>query len=145
MRHRFDSRLTSGPSPLSGVTDVDADEATWADDGGRTMELLPRESPTFGLLGPLDVLYARHDALAEGRAPGDSTAVHNAILERLAANRLIAEARGWTSCALERVAGMGRLRLWGVPPADRGRAVVPDWTRDEEMTSTGPADAVRVE
>jgi hypothetical protein len=128
MRHPFDSRRTSGPSRLSGVTDVDAGEA-----------------PTFGLLGPLGVLHARHDALAEGRAPGDSTAVHNAILERLAANRLIAEARGWTSCALERVAGMGRLRLWGVPPAGGGRAVVPDWTRDEEMTTAGPPDAVRVE
>jgi hypothetical protein len=141
MRHPLDSRLTSGPSPLSGVTDVDAQEARWTDDGGSTMELPPRTSPTFGLLGPLDVLYARHDALAEGRAPGDSTAVHNAILERLAANRLIAEARGWTSCALERVAGMGRLHLWGVPPTAEGRAVVPDWTRDEEMTSAGPPGA----
>jgi hypothetical protein len=141
MRHPLDSRLTSGSSPLSSVSDVDAHEARWADDGGPTMELPPRTPPTFGLVGPLDVLYARHDALAEGRAPGDSTAVHNAILERLAANRLIAEARGWTSCALERVAGMGRLHLWGVPPAEEGRAVVPDWTRDEKMTSAGPAGA----
>jgi hypothetical protein len=78
--------------------------------------------------GPLDSLYSRHDAMAQGRAPGDSTAVHSAILKRLAANRLIAEEQGWTSCALERVAGMGRLRLWGTPPSGQGRAVVPDWS-----------------
>jgi hypothetical protein len=79
------------------------------------------------VLGPLDTLYARHDSMAAGRAPGDSTAVHHAILERLGANRLVAEGRGWTSLALERVAGMGTLRLWGIPPAGEGRAVVPDW------------------
>lgn len=78
------------------------------------------------VLRPLEALYARHDLMAEGRAPGDSTAVHRAILERLAANRLAAEAHGWTSCALERVAGMGRLRLWGIPPDGEARAIVPD-------------------
>ena len=76
--------------------------------------------------GPLDILYARHDSMAEGRSPADKSAVHRAILARLAANRLVAEAHGWTSCALARVAGMGRLRLWGVPPAGKRRAVVPD-------------------
>jgi hypothetical protein len=76
---------------------------------------------------PLEMLYARHDSMAEGRTAGDSTRVHHAILERLAANRLVAEAHGWTSCALERVAGMGRLRLWGIPPTSEDRAVVPDW------------------
>jgi hypothetical protein len=65
--------------------------------------------------------------MAEGRAPGDITRVHHAILERLAANRLVAEAHGWTSCALERVAGMGRVRLSGIPAAGEARAVVPDW------------------
>jgi hypothetical protein len=79
------------------------------------------------VLSPLAILYVRHDAMAAGRAPGDSTAVHHAILERLAANRLVAEGRGWTLCALERVAGMGRLRLWGIPQAGEARAVVPDW------------------
>jgi hypothetical protein len=79
------------------------------------------------ILGPLETLYARHDLIAEGRARGDSTRVHHAILERLAANRLVAEAHGWTSCALERIAGMGTLRLWGMPPAGEGRTVVPDW------------------
>ena len=29
-------------------------------------------------LGPLEILYARHDAMAAGRARGDSTAVHAA-------------------------------------------------------------------
>jgi hypothetical protein len=77
--------------------------------------------------GPLEQLYRRHTLLATGRAQGDSTAVHHAILERLAANRRIAEAEGWTSLALERVAGMGQLRLWGVPAAAERREVVPDW------------------
>jgi CheY-like chemotaxis protein len=133
-----------GPLMRSG----DAAEARWADDGGRTPSLrLERPSGTIGrpasdvrpespgagpqavmayVLAPLEALHARHDLMSEGRAPGDSTAVHRAILERLAANRLAAEAHGWTSCALERVAGMGRLRLWGMPPAGGVRAVVPD-------------------
>lgn len=79
------------------------------------------------ILGPLDVLYARHEAMAQGRARGDSTAVHHAILDRLAANGALAETRGWSALALERIAGMGRLRLWGMPPAGDARAVVPDW------------------
>lgn len=152
MRHRFESRLTRGTAPdgtipaaanrndeathspaadgRSGVwttTFGDAAEARWADDGGPTLHVRPRKAPLIGILGPLDTLYARYDAMAEGRTPGDSTAVHNAILERLAANRLAAETRGWTSCALHRVAGMGTLRLWGIPPAGGARAVVPDW------------------
>lgn len=136
------------------MTPVDAAEATWADDGGRTPDGLverrrgttgwpvdahgstaggngagstPQETQMVDILGPLEILYLRHDAMATGRAPGDSTAVHRAILERLAANRLVAEGHGWTSCALERVAGMGQLRLWGIPQAGAARAVVPDW------------------
>jgi hypothetical protein len=85
------------------------------------------------VLGPLAILYARHDAMAEGRVPGDSTRVHHAIVERLAANRLVAEAHGWTSCGLERVAGMGPLRLWGIPPAGEARAVVPDWASRRDV------------
>lgn len=77
--------------------------------------------------GPLDQLDARHTLIATGRADGDSRAVHLAMLERLAANRQIAESRGWTALALERVAGMGRLHLWGVAPAGERREVVPDW------------------
>ncbi|MFN2563855.1 MAG: hypothetical protein ABR499_02430 [Gemmatimonadaceae bacterium] len=77
--------------------------------------------------GPLELLYARHALIATGRADGDSRLVHLEILERLAANRRIAEGRGWTSLALERIAGMGRLRLWGVPAAADLREVVPDW------------------
>jgi hypothetical protein len=65
--------------------------------------------------------------IATGRVSGDSRLVHLAILERLGANQRIAEAEGWTSLALERVAGMGQLRLLGVPPAAERREVVPDW------------------
>jgi hypothetical protein len=109
------------------MTPADAAAARWADDGGPTTEPLAREATMVDVLGPLESLYARHDAMAEGRARGDSTAVHHAILERLAANRLVAEANGWSSLTLQRVAGMGQLRLWGNPPAGDARAIVPDW------------------
>ena len=109
------------------MTLADSTEARWADDGGAPTDLLPPEAPMVDILGPLDALHARHEAMAQGRAPGDSTAVHHAILDRLAANRLVAESHGWSALALERVAGMGRLRLLGIPPAGDTRAVVPDW------------------
>jgi hypothetical protein len=72
-------------------------------------------------------LEAWHNAIATGRLDGDSHRVHLAILERLAANGQIADAEGWTSLALERIAGMGRLLLWGIPPTGEQRDVVPDW------------------
>ena len=77
--------------------------------------------------GPLERLYARHSLIATGRAEGDSHLVHLAIVERLAANQRVAESQGWTALALERVAGMGRLRLSGLPPEAQRREVVPDW------------------
>ena len=73
-----------------------------------------------------ETLYARFDAFAENRAQGGAWAAHEAVLDRLAANQRVAEAYGWTSCALERDGGLGRLRLFGVPPGDRLRAEVPD-------------------
>ena len=83
-------------------------------------------------LTTLDTLYARFDAIARRGAPGDSTAAHEAVQDRLAANRAAAESNGWTSLALERAGGMGRLRLWGVPPSSADREVVPDWLPREE-------------
>jgi hypothetical protein len=77
--------------------------------------------------GPLEQLYARHRLIATGRAEGDSHLVHLAILERLAANERVAVSEGWTALALERVAGMGRLRLSGIPAGTTGREIVPDW------------------
>jgi signal transduction histidine kinase len=50
MRHFFESRLTSGPSPLSSVTDLDSAEARWADDGGPTpAAVLERSGGAVGL------------------------------------------------------------------------------------------------
>ena len=77
--------------------------------------------------GPLESLYERHTLISTGRMDGDSRLVHRAIIERLAVNRRIAEGEGWTSLALERVAGMGQLRLYGVPSGAERREVVPDW------------------
>ena len=75
----------------------------------------------------LDVLYQRFDGIARGRARGDGRRAFDDIRERLAANRVIAESRGWTRCALERLGGTGQLRLWGVPLARSDREIVPDW------------------
>jgi hypothetical protein len=49
------------------------------------------------------------------------------VLDRLAANRRVAEALGWAAFALERQGGSGRIRLRGVRSAGLGREVVPDW------------------
>jgi len=75
----------------------------------------------------LSRLYERFDAIATRRDKhGNSSLAHAAILDRLALNRLNAEAAGWTSLALERDGGLGRLRLFGVEPATQLRALVPD-------------------
>ncbi len=75
----------------------------------------------------LDRLHNHFDAIAERpTAGGGSTAVHGAILGRLAANRSRAEAAGWSGCALVRDGGSGRLRLVGVPPGEQDRREVPD-------------------
>jgi hypothetical protein len=83
-------------------------------------------------LTSLDTLYSRFDAIARRGAPGDSTAAHEAVQDRLAANRAVADRNGWTSLALERAGGTGRLRLWGVPPSREDREVVPDWSPIEQ-------------
>ncbi|HTK52548.1 MAG TPA: hypothetical protein VL308_11715, partial [Gemmatimonadaceae bacterium] len=58
---------------------------------------------------PLERLYARFDAIARGRAPGNSSAAHQSVLERLASNRQRAEALGWSEFVLDRLGGSGRL------------------------------------
>ncbi|HEV2179157.1 MAG TPA: hypothetical protein VGR59_02500 [Gemmatimonadaceae bacterium] len=73
----------------------------------------------------LDTLYARWEAIANGPASSDGWAAYVALLDRLAANRSIAEQHGWMSCALERLDG-GWLRLWGVRPAGTERELIPD-------------------
>lgn len=145
MRQPYQSGATRGPAPIgaivadhdpgraSPVNRIDtveptsaeptAAESRWADDGGRA----PSEAVMSHYPGPLERLYTRHTLIARGRAEGDSTRVHLAIIDRLAANRRIAEGEGWTALALERVGGMGDLRLWGLAPAAKRREVVPDW------------------
>ena len=75
---------------------------------------------------PLQRLYARFDAIARGRAPGNSSAAHQSVLQRLASNQRRAEALGWSEFVLERAGGSGRLVLRGTPPIGPGRALVPD-------------------
>jgi hypothetical protein len=83
-------------------------------------------------LTSLDILYSRFDAIARRGEPGDSTAAHEAVQDRLATNRAVADRDGWTSLALERAGGTGRLRLWGVPPFCDERELVPDFSPREE-------------
>ena len=75
---------------------------------------------------PLERLYARFDAIARGRAPGNSSAAHRSVLERLASNQQRAEVLGWSEFVLERLGGSGRLVLRGNPPIGPGHALVPD-------------------
>jgi two-component system, cell cycle response regulator DivK len=114
--------------PVMISVDPAAAEARWADDGGRPPSVLPEPpSGSSDYPGPLERLYARHALISTGRRDGDSRLVHDAIIERLAANGRIAEDEGWTCLALERVAGMGQLRLCGVPSGAERRELVPDW------------------
>jgi hypothetical protein len=78
-------------------------------------------------LVPLETLYTRFDLIARWGAPGNSQTAHEAVQDRLAANRTAAETNGWSSFSLERSGGVGRLTLWGVPPSREDREVVPDW------------------
>jgi hypothetical protein len=75
---------------------------------------------------PLDRLYARFDAIARGRAPGNSSAAHQSVLERLASNQRRAGALGWSGFVLERAGGSGRLELRGKPPIGPDHELVPD-------------------
>lgn len=79
----------------------------------------------------LETLHERFDEFAKGRAHGGAWSAHEALIDRLAANRRMAESYGWTSCALERPGGMGRLAAWGVPPGDAERHEIPDWLPDD--------------
>lgn len=87
----------------------------------------------------LETLYDRFDAIARRGAPGNSTAAHEALQDRLAANRTVAESVGWTAFSLERSGGVGPLRLWGVPPDREDNEVVPDWliSVDEPVACRG--------
>ena len=75
---------------------------------------------------PLDRLYARFDALAEGLTHGDSSAAHRSVIERLASNQRRAEALGWTGFVLSRLGGSGRLELRAMRSPGLDRELVPD-------------------
>jgi hypothetical protein len=75
---------------------------------------------------PLERLYARFDAIARGRAHGDSSAAHRSVIARLQSNQRCAAALGWTAFILERAGGTGRLALRGTPPGRHTPELVPD-------------------
>jgi hypothetical protein len=76
---------------------------------------------------PLALLYARCGTASRAQRAGVAWAAYVAVLDRLAANRRIAEAAGWTSCAIERDGAAGHMQLFGIPPSSMLRTEVPDW------------------
>jgi hypothetical protein len=78
----------------------------------------------------LEALHARVEARRGGRVASEGWAAHEAVLDRLAANVRVAEAHGWTSCAIERTGGAARFSAWGVPPGGSERHPVPDWSTE---------------
>lgn len=75
---------------------------------------------------PLERLYARFNAIANGSIQGDSSAAHRSVMARHVANQRRAEALGWTDFVLERRGGSGRLELRGIPSSGKDRELVPD-------------------
>ena len=82
------------------------------------------------LLVSLESLQALLVARAETRVPSDAWAAHAAVLDRLAANRRVAQSSGWTSCEIERVDGATCFSAWGVPPGACERHPIPDWSTE---------------
>jgi hypothetical protein len=83
-------------------------------------------------LEPLQALQAKVEARADTRVPSERWAAHEAVLDRLAANVRLAESRGWTSCAIERVDKAAHFNAWGLPPGDCERHPIPDWSTESE-------------
>ena len=76
---------------------------------------------------PLQERYARCERASHVEGGDDAWKAHAAVLDRLAESRQIAEAAGWTSCAIERDGDAGRFQLFGIPPSSTLRTEVPDW------------------
>ena len=76
----------------------------------------------------LPELYADCEAATRAQGGDGEWQAHAAVLDRLAGSRRIAEAAGWTSCAIERDGKTGRFQLFGVPPSSLLRTEVPDWS-----------------
>jgi hypothetical protein len=84
-------------------------------------------------MSPLESLHSLHervDARADSRVPSDRWSAHEAVLDRLAANVRVAQMRGWTSCAIERLDGATRFSAWGLPPGEYERHPIPDWSTE---------------
>jgi hypothetical protein len=75
----------------------------------------------------LPMRYAQCEAASHVRGGDGEWRAHAAVLDRLAESRRIAEAAGWTSCAIERDGDAGRFQLFGIPPSSTLRTEVPDW------------------
>ena len=75
---------------------------------------------------PLQRLYARFDAIARGRAFGNSSAAHRSVIARLASNQRRTASLGRSDFVLERAGTTGRLELRGVAAPGEDHQLVPD-------------------
>jgi hypothetical protein len=75
---------------------------------------------------PLERLYARFDAMADGMVSGEVSTAHQSVMQHHAANQRRAAAHGWTGFVLERRGGSGRLELLGLAAPGRDLELVPD-------------------
>ena len=96
--------------------------------------------------GGFGAFAERHEARQTARAAAEPPRaaggdVRHSLLGRLAANRTLAEAAGWKSCALERDTVSGLLRLIGIAPGAAQRTIVPDWTTSVAADARARTDA----
>jgi hypothetical protein len=80
---------------------------------------------------PLQERYAQCERASHVEGGDGEWKAHAAVLDRLAKSRQIAEAAGWTSCAIERDGDAGRFQLFGIPPSSTLRTEIPDWSGDD--------------
>lgn len=88
-------------------------------------------------LESLHMLQARVDARADSRMASDWWSAHEAVLDRLAANVRVAQMRGWTSCAIERLDRATHFSAWGLPPGEYERHPIPDWSTEPSAEDDG--------
>ena len=85
-------------------------------------------------LESLESLQAKAETRADSRTASDGWAAHASVLDRLAANVRVAQAHGWTSCAIERIDDAQQFSAWGISPGECQRHPIPDWSMEPDGT-----------
>jgi hypothetical protein len=92
-------------------------------------------------LESLESLQSKAETRADSRTASDGWAAHACVMDRLAANVRVAQARGWTSCAIERIDDAQQFSAWGVPPGECQRHPIPDWSMDPDGPERRPHES----